>query len=213
MIPRCYKAAGGVATVTNAGTIAGGVTNYGGTGTVTNTGNIVGTTTFGASSGDRTEVTTSTSTTTVGPVRTANAPLFKQTYTLNQSGISGGVNVTGATEFTPSLKTSDINATLNLNSGSITLGNITAQQAPGTFAFLTTTNLNLVDKGFLGLDAYSNPVAPNPAAVAPTVPTFPVRTPEANFTTAQGALFGYPALTRAPERHSMPQAGIRRPRG
>ncbi len=188
------KAVGGVSTVTNAGTITGGVNVSGATGTVTNTGNIVGTTTFGASSGDFNTTTTQTSVGTTGGLPTANVALFKQTYTLNQSGISGGVNVTGATEGTPTIKTSDITATLNLNSGSITLGSITAQQTPNQFGsnatFLTTTTLNLNGAGYLGLDFYSNPVAPNPAAVAPIVPTFPARSPEANFTTAQGALFG-----------------------
>ena len=197
-----FKAVGGVATVTNAGTIIGSVTAWGGTGTVTNTGNIVGGIVVGSTSGDRTEVTTTTNANTVGPVRTANAPLFKQTYTVNQSGIVGnGIAVTGATEFPPTnLKTSDITAVINLNPGSVTVGNITGQQSgalpgqQGAGAFLTATTLNLnatgntaTTAGFLGLDFYSNPTSPNPAATAPSVPTFPLGNPEANFTNAQAA--------------------------
>ena len=211
-----FTAVGGASKVTNAGTITTGNGNigaaavnvWGSTGQVDNTGNIVGTINFGSTSNDRTEVTTQTSTATTGPVRTANANLFKQTYTLNQNGISGGVNVGGATEFTPTLKTSDITATLNLNDKSVTLGSIVAQQSAGQFGsnatFLTTTTVNLNaaanSTSFLGLDFYSNPSpgvlpintgnTPSGTVPANTAPIFPVRNPEAVFTNAQGTLFG-----------------------
>ena len=101
-------------------------------------------------------MTTKTSAATTGPVFAANPTAFVQSYTLNQNGTSAGINVSGVINGTSKSATSTINATINLNSGSITLGSITAQQSPGQFGsnatFLTTTTVNLNGAGFLGLD-------------------------------------------------------------
>ena len=177
----------GLATVTNSGVINGALNVQGGAASnnVTNTGVIVGTTTLGVASPEWTAVTTQTSTGTTGPVYTANATLSTQTYKFDQNGTSGGVNVTGAIDPTSKLKTSNIVATVNLNSGSVTLGNITADQT-AAFAPLTTTTVNLNGSGFLGLDFYSSPTAPTP-------PSVPARIPEANISAATAALFGLPA--------------------
>ncbi|WP_257540409.1 autotransporter outer membrane beta-barrel domain-containing protein [Sphingobium sp. CFD-1] len=64
------------------------------------------------------------------------------------------------------VKTADIKATINLNNGSITLGDIDAQRADdGTF--LTDTTVNLNGSGFLGRDATGSgasvPVLPEAA--------------------------------------------------
>lgn len=64
------------------------------------------------------------------------------------------------------VKTANIEATINLNKGSITLGDITAQQ-DDSGAFLTKTTVNLNDSGFLGRDTTGSgasvPVLPDDA--------------------------------------------------
>src|SRR3546814_20121391 len=52
----------------------------------------------------------------------------------------------------PDIKTSDVKATVNLNAGSVTLGNIVGQRDAEMGAFLTDTVLNLNGSGFLGAD-------------------------------------------------------------
>src|SRR3546814_11331553 len=68
----------------------------------------------------------------------------------------------------PDIKTSDVKATVNLNAGSVTLGNIVGQRDAETGAFLTDTVLNLNGSGFLGADVLN--------LKTPTSPTY---TPEA----------------------------------
>lgn len=153
------SAVGGDAKVTNAasGVILGNVAVSGKTGSVTNNGVVVGTTTLGEGVADYTVTTTRTASTTT-PVLTSPAARFTQTYTANQNGLSGGFVVTGATVANPVpggapvLQTSTVNAVINLNSGSTTLGNIDAQRNSATGARLTNTTLNLVGSGFLGAD-------------------------------------------------------------
>jgi hypothetical protein len=86
------------------------------------------------------------STTTVAPP----AALFTQNYRLDQNGLLlGGVNVTATTTVDPSgvaLRTSNVNAQINLNNGSITLDNITVGAN-------TAANVNLNGSGFLGVAA------------------------------------------------------------
>jgi hypothetical protein len=187
-----YTPVGGTTTVTNSGLITGDITAIGGspaaTNSVTNTGTVLGTIYVGGSVASGTTTTTYISTDTVTTPLTPPVTLFAQTYTVNQNSLlAGGVNVSGA--LYGMVKTSNIIATVNLNDKSVTLGDITAQQTPGVFGpagFLTTTTLNLNGGGYLGLDYYSDPAAPASPSVA-------ARFPEANLTTAQGALLGLPA--------------------
>lgn len=151
-------AVGGPVQVNNASLVTGGITAVGATGTVTNSGVVRGGVTLGASFDTFTTTSTTTNMTTnrgttqvtVNDPSVPNATLFTQTYTLNQNGLArGGINVTGATTVDPSdatVRTSNVNATVNLNNGSITLGTITADRD-------TTTNVNLNGSGFLGVAA------------------------------------------------------------
>ena len=146
-------AEGGMALVDNSGLTTGGITAIGATGTVTNSGVVRGAVTLGGSfTNFGTTVTTTfatgaaVSTTTVAPP----AALFTQNYRLDQNGLLlGGVNVTATTTVDPSgvtLRTSNVNAQINLNNGSITLDNITAGAN-------TAANVNLNGSGFLGVAA------------------------------------------------------------
>lgn len=64
-----------------------------------------------------------------------------------------------------SVKTADIKATVNLNNGSITLGDINAQRDDDG-AFLTNTTVNLNGSGFLGASEFK-PAAPGVANYSP----------------------------------------------
>ncbi|KMS51535.1 hypothetical protein V474_04665 [Novosphingobium barchaimii LL02] len=63
------------------------------------------------------------------------------------------------------VKTADINATVNLNNGSITLGDIDAQR-DDSGAYLTNTTVNLNGSGFLGASEFK-PTAPALANYSP----------------------------------------------
>ncbi|WP_419815643.1 hypothetical protein [Glacieibacterium sp.] len=151
---------GGVASVTNSGVISGNVFLSGATGTATNTGVLRNGVSLGQSLVLGTNVVTTTPTSSVR-VMTAPATRFAQTYVVNQSGLLiGGINVNGATvadnstgaATTAVLRTSDITATINLNAGSVTTGNILAQVVSVTDnTRLTNTTLRLNDAGFLGV--------------------------------------------------------------
>lgn len=151
----------GKASVTNApgAVIVGNVAIEGGEGTLTNNGTIGGTTIFGRNidTASVTEVRTDTTTeTSYAP----GAELLAQTYTANQNGVSGGFVVTGGLDNDPTgegaVKTSDVNATINLNSGSATLGSIFGEiDEDGNRTTNTTVNLN--GSGFLGADAILYP--------------------------------------------------------
>ncbi|WP_207105853.1 hypothetical protein [Sphingomonas sp. CFBP 8760] len=158
--------AGGTAAVTNSGVVSGAVSVAGATGTVTNTGVLRNGIALGqaVSQFSRTDTQTATSATVAA---TVPATRFAQTYTVNQSGLLfGGINVTGAVIGDPStgaaanatLRTSDITTTLNLNAGSITTGNVTAQVVSATDnTRLTNTTLRLNDNGFLGVGTSDTP--------------------------------------------------------
>jgi hypothetical protein len=147
-------AVGGTAEVTNAALVTGDITAIGATGTVTNAGVVRGGVTLGGGFSNFTTTTTTTTsaagTTTVNDPSVANASFFAQRYTLDQNGVLlRGVTVTGATTIDPSgaaVRTGNVNATVNLNNGSITLGNITADVNTGTA-------VNLNGAGFLGVAA------------------------------------------------------------
>lgn len=162
-----FTAIGNTARVDNSGLVTGGITANGVTGIVNNSGVVRGTVTLGGDPQNFTSVATTTfsaatpgapftPTTTTAPL-VANSALFAQTYTLNQNGLLiGGVNVAGVTTADPAggtIRTGNVTAAVNLNDGSITLGNITA--APGA-----TANVNLNGSGFLGIPALDNTARP-----------------------------------------------------
>jgi uncharacterized protein YhjY with autotransporter beta-barrel domain len=151
----------GKATVTNAaGAIIGGdIEVEAGEGNVTNDGTVGGTTVLGRNidTVTRTEVRTDTSTDTS---YTPAAALVAQTYTVNQNGVSAGFAVIGGLDNDPTgegaSKSSDVKATINLNSGSATLGSIFGElDEDGNRT--TNTTVNLVGSGFLGADAILYP--------------------------------------------------------
>jgi hypothetical protein len=151
----------GKASVTNAAdaVIVGNVRIEGGEGTLTNNGVIGGTTALGRNidTASKTEVKTDTSTETT---YTPAAALLTQTYTVDQNGVSGGFTVIGGLDKDRTgegaVKSSDVKATINLNSGSATLGSITGElDADGNRT--TNTTVNLVGSGFLGADAILYP--------------------------------------------------------
>jgi hypothetical protein len=172
-----YTGIGGAATVTNAaGALIGGdVYVAGATGILTNGGGIAGTVVLGQSIDNHSQTQIDTVTTTTQTVTPAEA-LTAQTYTFDQNNfLGGGVYVGDATitdpfgrDDAPDIKTSDVKATVNLNAGSVTLGNIVGQRDAETGAFLTDTVLNLNGSGFLGADVLN--------LKTPTSPTY---TPEA----------------------------------
>src|SRR3546814_12173970 len=91
----------------------------------------------------RTEVRTDTST---EESYTPAAALLTQTYTATQNGVSGGFVVLGGLDNDPTgegaVKTSDVTATINLNSGSATLGSIFGEvDEDGNRTTNTTVNL------------------------------------------------------------------------
>lgn len=166
--------AGGDAKITNAvgGIITGNAFVAGITGSINNSGAVTGSLVVGTAVNNLTETVTKTATTTTSKLEPVT--LTTQTYTVDNNGTAGGVVVQGATvNFTPAgatalqtFKTSDVKATVNLNNGSATLGNIDAQRDALTGAFLTTTTVNLNGAGFLGADF-----------VSLTAPTTPARNP------------------------------------
>ena len=167
-----YTGVGGTASVTNAAgaLIKGGVGVAGATGTVTNAGGIAGSVILGRSVDNYRVTQVDTVANTVQTVTPAES-LTAQTYTLDQNNfLGGGVLVTGAIitdpfgrEGEPDIKTSAIKATINLNGGSVTLGNIEGQRDQETGAFLTDTTLNFTGAGFLGADILNlkTPTSPN----------------------------------------------------
>lgn len=146
----------GATLVDNSGLVTGGIVTLAGNGVVANSGVVRGLVTLGGSLGNFVTTTTTTPDPNTGATITTSAPsvvnavLATQNYQLDQTGLLvGGVNVTGTTVTDPSgatVRTSNVNAAVNLNNGSITLGNITAEAN-------TVANVNLNGSGFLGVAA------------------------------------------------------------
>jgi hypothetical protein len=186
------RSVGGTAAITNAAgaVVNGGVFLSGKSGTLTNSGFITGTTTLGQSVLDGTEVTTQTDTSTKYAF-TPSVTRFAQGYTVEQSGISRGFNVSGATAaysnpqtgVVDTVRTSDVTATINLNSGSVTLGDIIAQTDSKTGERLTATTVNMKGSGWLGADVL--------AAVPPATNS---RTPSLTLSPEAHKLFGTAAI-------------------
>ena len=100
---------------------------------------------------------------TQSDVASALASLVSPAVPLNASQVDpAAFNLTVGGE--AAVKTADIKATINLNNGSITLGDIDAQR-DDSGAYLTDTTVNLNGSGFLGAsDAAGRrgrPVQPN----------------------------------------------------
>lgn len=201
----------------------GDISVIGGTGTVTNDGIITGTTSVGGWALNGSAVVDATETNTNVTV-TPGEELVSQTYEVNQNGVSGGIDVSGAVitqdnlasyasswlsgtsivvdpeavdpdkfpltiDGEKAVKTSDIAATVNLNDGSITLGDITAQR-DDSGAYLTNTTVNLNGSGFLGASEFENYFA----QYSPT-PTLP-EAAEGYFSTGGARVLGVTALNK-----------------
>lgn len=157
-VTRTYSVTGGTASLVNSGLITGNTWIAGGTGTMTNAGVVRGDASFGI----RFDNYVTRSVDTVSQIGVeklfATQPLIAQTYTFNQNGLLGGaVYVNGAFGYIDDaagdpVKTSDINATINLNNGSVTSGGVYGEYDEVTGERFTTTNVNLVGGGYLGLD-------------------------------------------------------------
>ncbi|HEX7875842.1 MAG TPA: autotransporter outer membrane beta-barrel domain-containing protein, partial [Sphingobium sp.] len=184
---------GGSATFTNNGAAFGDVEVAGVTGTVTNNGFITGTTTLGDAefSGSATiNATVNTTTVTVDPVLATQTYTVDQNGVSRGFVVTGAVVTQDdlvselstslvpldASQVDPSkfnltvngqaaVKTADIKATVNLNNGSITLGDIDAQR-DDSGAYLTDTTVNLNGGGFLGASEFK-PTAPARATYSP----------------------------------------------
>jgi len=147
----------GKASVTNAaGAVIGGdVYVQAGEGTVTNDGTIGGTTILGRNLDTATRIVVRTDTTTKESYTPA-AELVSQVYVVNQNTVSGGVYIGGGLDNDQAgegrVKSSDVQATINLNSGSATLGTIEGERDPLDGSPRTNTTVNLVGSGFLGAD-------------------------------------------------------------
>lgn len=165
-----YTGVGGTASIANAAgaTIGGDVEIAAGKGTVTNSGGIAGSIVAGNEVDNFTRTTTSTVGDTVQTVTPADV-LTDQVYTINQNNfLGGGIRIGGATvddpfgrADEPAIKTSNVSATINLNNGSVTLGDIEAQRDEGGNR-LTNTTLNLNGSGYLGADRLNEKTPTSP---------------------------------------------------
>lgn len=164
-----FSVTGGAATVTNSGSFRNGLNVAGATGTVTNTGS-GDTVQLGQSVNNH--VTTSTRNVSTTKVSTVANPVFVQSYKIEQSGLlTGNINVSGTTvgvvgvdpanptALAP-LTTSKIDATVNLNSGSVTLGGVFGEIDTKTGASLTQTDVNLIGSGHVGYSKAVTGVVP-----------------------------------------------------
>lgn len=156
-----FTGVGGSAEVRNAaGAIVGGSVRIAGAeGSVVNNGGIAGNIEVGSATQNYALHTVKTLTTTTQNVLEDGPALFDQSYTVDQNNfLGGGIVVTGAVigdpfgrAGEPPVPVSNIDATINLNNGSITLGDIVADRdAQGNR--LTNTTLNLNGAGFLGAE-------------------------------------------------------------
>lgn len=188
----------GAATFTNSGVAAGDVWVAGATGTFTNNGIVTGTTELGVSQFSGTAVvdaTITTTTVTVDPTVATQTYTADQNGVSGGFSVGGAVVTqndlisqinSGTVALDPSqvdpskfnlivggeaaVKTADIKATINLNNGSITLGDIDAQRADdGTF--LTDTTVNLNGSGFLGASEFASKTYAADYTPVATLPT------------------------------------------
>lgn len=147
-------AIGGTADLENSGLITGDASLAAADGTAVNNGVIRGTVAFGQSVANYSWESLDTLTQVGTPVLTDLPAPFVQNYVFNQNGLVGnGIMVAGAfsslngTEY----MTSAIDATINLNNGSVTGAGIYAEYDEETGERYTATDVNLNGSGYLGL--------------------------------------------------------------
>lgn len=156
-----YVPYGGTATLNNNGLITGSAQTSGAEATLTNNGVIRGSIGVGGSVENAITQAVDTFAQLGEETLLEDQPLFLQSYTVDQNGVVGGtIAVGGAFGQVEDadgalVQTSDIQATVNLNQGSVTLGGVHAQYDDATAQRFTTTNVNLVGDGHLGLDLYT----------------------------------------------------------
>lgn len=154
---RTYTPVGGTALLTNSGLIADWAEVRAENGTVNNTGVIRDGIYLGEYL-DNYETVQLDTLVLEGPevVTPGTTVPFLQTYTVNQNGfLGGGVSVAGAFgNIDPTVQTSIIDATINLNNGSVTTGTIQGEFDEETGARYTMTDVNLNGGGYLGLTWY-----------------------------------------------------------
>lgn len=153
LVTRTYEAIGGTSTFANTGEVTGNVVMHAGEGMGANDGLIRGTVELGTSVDNYTTEQLDTLTQFGEEVVIAEADeMFAQNYSFDQNDVlMGGVYVGGAFgNIDESVMTSAISATINLNDGSLTWGNIEAEYDEVTGERFTMTDLNLVGSGQLG---------------------------------------------------------------
>lgn len=153
---RTYTPVAGTALLDNTGLITSWVEAHAENGTINNDGVIRGKAYLGVSVDNYTTEQLDTLILEGPEVVTIENDPFVQTYTLNQNSFLGdGVSVAGAFgDLDPTIMTSTINATVNLNDGSVTTGDITGEFDEETGDRYTMTDVNLNGGGYLGLTNY-----------------------------------------------------------
>ncbi|MGV3771074.1 MAG: autotransporter domain-containing protein [Sphingobium phenoxybenzoativorans] len=188
------------ASFVNSGLVGGNATMTATQGTATNSGVIRGGVYLGSSAQHYTAVD--------NVIIALGATPLVQTYTLAQNGFVGGADggnailVRGAIEgssygidsaLIPNggpLISNTIVATLNLNAGSVTVGNVSAEHDAATGARYTQTTLNLNGNGYLGLsNADGARQQESAAALAPFAATDPLLNTADVASTLSGASF------------------------
>lgn len=157
VITRTYTPVGGDATLLNNGLITGDAEIYGGNSVLTNNGVIRGTIYSGIYLPNYTTTQTDTAFSAGEETLLSQGDSFVQDILIDQNGVAaGGVSIFGAyDDYDPEdrlsdMPTSTINATINLNNGSVTGTGVFAEQnEDGSFA--TNTMLNLNGSGYFGL--------------------------------------------------------------
>lgn len=157
VITRTYTPVGGDATLLNNGLITGDAEIYGGNSVLTNNGVIRGTIYSGIYLPNYTTTQTDTAFSAGEETLLSQGDPFVQDILIDQNGVAaGGVSIFGAyDDYDPEdrlaeMPTSTINATINLNNGSVTGTGVFAEQnEDGSFA--TNTMLNLNGSGYFGL--------------------------------------------------------------
>lgn len=153
VVDRTYTAVGGTASIDNNRLITGSVAVAAASGALSNDGVIRGGANFGQSVANYTTLATDTATALGEEEVTGTVTPFAQSYTVAQNGLlGGGISVGGA--FSPiddELVSSNIAAAINLNTGSVTVGNIVGEFDQATGERFTRTTVALNGAGYLGL--------------------------------------------------------------
>lgn len=177
-------AVGGDITIVNNAVIGGNISGEALTATVENNGSVRGGIFVGGSTSNRTVVTEDTALTSSTITGVTPGDAYTQTYTINQNGLVGGaapfagfgsgtgIRVNSAGSATDA---GTVDATVNLNDGSVTVGAISAAFSQTTGARSTMTDVNLNGGGFVGLSGRSaSRLAEAAAALAPYGPIDPL---------------------------------------